>query len=133
MKDGFLRTACATPQIKVADCSFNAQQIITMAETAVNNGASLVVFPELCITGYTCSDLFLQKTLLLSAEKSLGEIAEKTASLDALILVGLPVRKGAALYNCAAVLSKGKILGLVPKRNIPNYSEFYELRHFTAC
>ncbi|MGN1458359.1 MAG: NAD(+) synthase [Acutalibacteraceae bacterium] len=133
MKDGFLRTACATPQIKVADCSFNAQQIITMAETAVNNGASLVVFPELCITGYTCSDLFLQKTLLLSAEKALGEIAEKTASLDALILVGLPVKKGAALYNCAAVLSKGKILGLVPKRNIPNYSEFYELRHFTAC
>lgn len=133
MKDGFLRTACATPQIKVADCSFNAQQIITMAETAVNNGASLVVFPELCITGYTCSDLFLQKTLLLSAEKALGDIAEKTASLDALILVGLPVRKGAALYNCAAVLSKGKILGLVPKRNIPNYSEFYELRHFTAC
>lgn len=133
MKDGFLRTACATPQIKVADCSFNAQQIITMAETAVNNGASLVVFPELCITGYTCSDLFLQKTLLLSAEKALGDIAEKTASLDALILVGMPVRKGAALYNCAAVLSKGKILGLVPKRNIPNYSEFYELRHFTAC
>ncbi|MDD6489783.1 MAG: NAD(+) synthase [Clostridia bacterium] len=133
MKDGFLRTACATPQIKVADCSFNAQQIITMAETAVNNGASLVVFPELCITGYTCSDLFLQKTLILSAEKALGEIAEKTASLDALILVGLPVKKGAALYNCAAVLSKGKILGLVPKRNIPNYSEFYELRHFTAC
>ena len=133
MKDGFLRTACATPQIKVADCSFNAQQIITMAETAVNNGASLVVFPELCITGYTCSDLFLQKTLILSAEKALGDIAEKTASLDALILVGLPVRKGAALYNCAAVLSKGKILGLVPKRNIPNYSEFYELRHFTAC
>ncbi|MGN0470897.1 MAG: NAD(+) synthase [Acutalibacteraceae bacterium] len=133
MKDGFLRTACATPQIKVADCSFNAQQIITMAETAVSNGASLVVFPELCITGYTCSDLFLQKTLLLSAEKALGDIAEKTASLDALILVGLPVRKGAALYNCAAVLLKGKILGLVPKRNIPNYSEFYELRHFTAC
>ena len=133
MKDGFLRTACATPQIKVADCSFNAQQIITMAETAVNNGASLVVFPELCITGYTCSDLFLQKTLLLSAEKALGNIAEKTANLDALILVGLPVQKGAALYNCAAVLSKGKILGLVPKRNIPNYSEFYELRHFTAC
>ena len=133
MKDGFLRTACATPQIKVADCGFNAQQIITMAETAVDNGASLVVFPELCITGYTCSDLFLQKTLLLSAEKALGDIAEKTAHLDALILVGLPVRRGAALYNCAAVLSKGKILGLVPKRNIPNYSEFYELRHFTPC
>lgn len=133
MKDGFLRTACATPHIKVADCNFNAQQIVTMAETAVNNGASLVVFPELCITGYTCSDLFLQRTLLLSAEKALEYIAEKTSSLDALILVGLPVRRGAALYNCAAVLSKGKILGLVPKKNIPNYSEFYELRHFTPC
>lgn len=133
MKDGFLRTACATPKIKVADCSYNAQQIIQMAKNAVNNGASLVVFPELCITGYTCSDLFLQKTLLLSAEKALFEILEKTSELDAVIIVGLPIKYNSALYNCAAVLNKGKILGLVPKKNIPNYSEFYELRHFTPC
>lgn len=133
MKDGFLRTACATPKIKVADCSYNAQQIIEMAKNAVNNGASLVVFPELCITGYTCSDLFLQKTLLLSAEKALFEILEKTSELDAVIIVGLPIKYNSALYNCAAVLNKGKILGLVPKKNIPNYSEFYELRHFTPC
>ena len=133
MKDGFLRTACATPHIKVADCTYNAEQIVEMAQTAVSNGASLVVFPELCITGYTCSDLFLQRTLLLSAEKALCDIMEKTSALDAVILVGLPVRYGSALYNCAVVLLNGKILGLVPKKNIPNYSEFYELRHFTPC
>lgn len=133
MKDGFLRTACATPHIKVADCTYNAEKIIEMAQTAVNSGASLVVFPELCITGYTCSDLFLQRTLLVSAEKALESIIENTKSLDAIIIVGLPVRYSSALYNCAAVLSKGKLLGLVPKKNIPNYSEFYELRHFTPC
>ncbi len=133
MKDGFLRTACATPKIKVADCGYNSEQIVKMAQAAADNGASLIVFPELCITGYTCSDLFLQRTLILSAEKALEYIIKQTESLDAVIIVGLPVRFGAALYNCAAVLNKGKILGLVPKKNIPNYSEFYELRHFTPC
>lgn len=133
MKDGFLRTACATPHIKVADCTYNAEQIVETACEAVSNNASIVVFPELCITGYTCSDLFLQRTLLLSAEKALGDILEKTSKLDAVIIAGLPVRYNSALYNCAAVLCKGRLLGLVPKKNIPNYSEFYELRHFTPC
>ena len=133
MKDGFLRTACATPKIKVADCANNAKNIIAMAKEAADNGASLVVFPELCITGYTCSDLFLQRSLLSSAEKALGNILEQTKELDAVIVVGLPIANGASLYNCAAVLCKGAILGLVPKKNIPNYSEFYELRHFTPA
>ena len=132
MKDGFLRTACATPKIKVAGCSDNANEIIRMAKEAANHDASLIVFPELCITGYTCSDLFLQKSLILSAEKALGTIAEQTKDLKAVIIVGLPVASGLALYNCAAVLCGGKILGLVPKKHIPNYAEFYELRHFTS-
>ncbi|MBQ3929122.1 MAG: NAD(+) synthase [Clostridia bacterium] len=133
MKDGFLRTACATPKIKVADCSNNAINIIEMAKEAAANGASLVVFPELCITGYTCSDLFLQRSLLTSAENALSEIISQTAELDTVIIVGLPVPSGAALYNCAAVICHGKLLGLVPKKHIPNYSEFYELRHFTPA
>lgn len=132
MKDGFLKIACATPKIKVADCTANAKNIAEMAEEAANNGANMVVFPELCITGYTCGDLFLQDTLIQSAEKALSVILNDTANSDCLILVGLPVRCGAALYNCAAVLLHGKILGLVPKQFIPNYSEFYEVRHFTA-
>ena len=133
MKDGFLRAACATPTIKVADCNGNTQKIISMSKEAAANGASLIVFPELCITGYTCSDLFLQKSLLDSAERSLEQIIRETADLDAIILVGLPVRANSGLYNCAAVFCHGVLLGLVPKKHIPNYSEFYELRHFSPA
>ena len=131
MMDGFLRIACVSPEIKVADCMHNAEIISSRAKEAAKNGASLIVFPELCITGYTCSDLFLHNSLLTAAENALGYILEQTKKLNAVILAGLPVRAGSALYNCAAVIFKGEILGLVPKRNIPNYSEFYELRHFT--
>ncbi len=113
MKDGFLRVASATPHIKVADCTGNSQKIIAMAKEAAENGASLVVFPELCITGYTCGDLFLQRALLNSAQENLKVIIKETKELDCVILVG------------------GELLGLVPKKYIPNYSEFYELRHFT--
>ena len=131
MKDGFLRVASATPHIKVADCTGNSQKIISMAKEAAQNGASLVVFPELCITGYTCGDLFLQRALLNSAEENLKVIINQTKELDCVILVGLPVRANSGLYNCAAVICHGDLLGLVPKKYIPNYSEFYELRHFT--
>ena len=131
MKDGFLRVASATPHIKVADCTGNAQKIIAMAKEASANGASLVVFPELCITGYTCGDLFLQRALLNSAQENLKVIIRETKELDCVILVGLPVRANSGLYNCAAVICQGELLGLVPKKYIPNYSEFYELRHFT--
>ena len=133
MKDGFLRVASATPHIKVADCTGNSQKIIAMAKEASENGASLVVFPELCITGYTCGDLFLQRALLNAAEENLKAIIKETKELDCVILVGLPVRANSGLYNCAAVICHGDLLGLVPKKYIPNYSEFYELRHFTPA
>jgi len=132
MKDGFLRIAAATPAIKVADCTYNMNNISALAFDAAEQGASMVVFPELSLTAYTCGDLFLQRRLLDAAENALLELAAKTAKLDIVIIVGVPIRDGSALYNCAAVLYHGEILGLVPKQHIPTYSEFYELRHFTA-
>lgn len=132
MKDGFIRCAAITPEIRVADCEYNADRIIALAKEAAKNDVSAAVFPELCITGYTCGDLFLHKALLESAEKALFRIAKETASLDMLIFVGMPVSFGGKLYNCAAALKNGQLLGLVPKINIPNYSEFYEARYFTS-
>ena len=132
MKDGFIRCAAITPDIKVADCEHNAEQIIKLARQAAEMDVSAAVFPELCITGYTCGDLFLHKALLDSAEKALIKIAEETAALDMIIFVGLPVSFGGKLYNCAAAVKSGQILGFVPKINIPNYSEFYEARHFVS-
>ena len=131
MKDGFLRVAAATPSIRVADCQHNAEQILKQVLEAAPDTAVLV-FPELCITGYTCSDLFLQPTLLQAAENALSFLLHKTAGLDTVLIVGLPVAEGAVLYNCAAVMQRGQLLGLVPKMHIPSYSEFYEGRHFTA-
>lgn len=130
MKDGFIRVAAATPDIKVADCGYNADRIIELIKQAAAENASLVVFPELCITGYTCGDLFLQKVLLDGAKKALVKIAEETAGCDLLAFVGLPFEADGKLYNCAAAINKGNIIGFVPKKNIPAYSEFYETRHF---
>jgi len=132
MKDGFLKVACATPVIRVADCFHNAERITELAREAAQKGVSLIVFPELCITGYTCGDLFGQTLLLDQALEALFSILEATKELDLVMAVGLPLACGSALYNTAAVLSRGKLLGLVPKKNIPNYSEFYEARHFTG-
>lgn len=131
MKDGFIRVASATPEIRVGDCVYNGENIVSLIKKSAENDVSVVVFPELCITAYTCGDLFLQQTLLQNAEKTLLEIVKKTKKLDIISIVGLPVRYGSALYNCAAVISKGKVLGLIPKQHIPNYSEFYEARHFS--
>lgn len=131
MNYGFIKTAAATPYIRVADCDNNKKEIVRLIKQAYDNKASIVVFPELCITGYTCGDLFLQSVLLQSAKNALVSIAKETADMDIVSVVGVPVAVGAALYNCAAVISQGKIIALVPKSNIPNYSEFYELRHFT--
>ena len=133
MRDGFIKVAAATPEIHVADCVFNADQIIKLCREAADKGVQVVGFPELCLTGYTCSDLFLQDVLLNAAREQLLRIAEETAELDMLILVGVPIASRGSLYNCAAFLHKGEVLGLVPKRNIPNYTEFYELRHFTPA
>lgn len=132
MKYGFVKTAAATPEIRVADCEYNANQIISCVKEAYQNGASLLVFPELCVTGYTCSDLFLQSTLLKAAEKAVLRIKNETKHLDIVFAVGVPIAVNQSLYNCGVVICKGEILGAVPKVNIPNYSEFYELRHFTS-
>ncbi len=132
MKDGFIKVAAVTPEIRVADCEFNAKSIISDAKKAAKQGAKIIVFPELCITGYTCGDLFLQQTLLDGAEKALLDISKAVSNLDALIIVGLPLRFGGKLYNCAAAINKKNIIGIVPKMNIPNYSEFYEARYFTS-
>ena len=132
MLDGFLKTAAATPTIRVADPAYNAQEIAGLLKQAAQQGVKFLVFPELCLTGYTCGDLFLQPLLLSGAEQGLAEILEESKSLPLLAAVGLPVAVEGKLYNCAAVFSQGKLLGLVPKLHIPNYSEFYEQRHFTS-
>ncbi|MBO4242774.1 MAG: NAD(+) synthase [Clostridiales bacterium] len=131
MKDGFIRVAACTPQTRVTDIEFNCKNIVDSCIEAAEKDCSLIVFPELSITGYTCGDLFLHDAFISRAFEGLTDIAEKTAELNTVIVVGLPVSNRGKLYNCAAVISQGEILGFVPKINIPNYSEFYEMRHFT--
>lgn len=133
MNLGFVRVAAATPKIRVADCDRNKNEIIKLINEANSEGVSLIVFPELCITGYTCGDLFLQKTLLDGAKNALIDIVKATADVDIITVVGLPVAVRGNLYNCGAVISRGRLICLVPKINIPNYSEFYEMRHFTSA
>lgn len=133
MKHGFLKVAAATPTIRVAETVFNSEQIVNCAVKAVANGAKLIVFPELCICGYTCQDLFWQDELLTACLEGLKSIAKETSYLDAILYVGLPLEHLGKLYNVAAVLHKGKILAFIPKKNIPNYGEFYEVRHFTPA
>ena len=130
MKDGFIKTAAASFDVTVADCVTNAEKITEIIKNSAENGVRLLALPELCITGYTCSDLFLQSELLDGAKTALKSICENTKSADIIAVVGLPISKNSRLYNCAAVLYKGEILGVVPKANIPNYNEFYEKRHF---
>lgn len=131
MKYGFVKTACASPRLKVADCNFNSEQIICAAKNAANNGASVIVFPELSITGYTCGDLFFQRTLQNASEVQLKRIISETAKLDSVIFVGLPVPRAEGIYNCAAAIKGGELLALFAKSYLPNYGEFYERRHFT--
>ena len=133
MRDGFIKAAAGTPRIRVADCRYNAEQIFTLMREAAKQGVRVLALPELCITGYTCGDLFLQDTLLKGAEDSLSTVLEDTKNLDMITALGLPVRWGGKLYNCAAVIHKGELLGLVPKTHIPNYGEFYEKRWFEAA
>ncbi len=130
MKHGFIKAAAVTPEIKVADTVYNAEQIIKRMDEAVKKGAKIIVFPELCISGYTCNDLFLQETLLASCRDRLLTIAEHTKGKDALVFVGLPLEREGKLYNVAAALSDGKVLAFIPKSHIPAYGEFYETRHF---
>jgi NAD+ synthase (glutamine-hydrolysing) len=131
MQHGFIKVATVTPKIKVADPKYNAEVICHDMHRAYAQGAKIIVFPELCLTGYTCGDLFLQEILLEEAKKQLLRLAEATASQDALVIVGLPIVREGRLYNVAAVLQDGGILGMVPKSNIPSYAEFYDGRHFS--
>ncbi len=131
MKQGFVKVAAVTPKIRVADPVYNAEAICEELGKALNHGAKLIVFPELCLTGYTCGDLFLQPLLLQKAAEGLGTVAKATAGKDALVAVGLPMERDGKLYNVAALLQNGRVLGFVPKKNIPSYAEFYEGRHFT--
>lgn len=133
MKDGFIKIACATPDIKVADLDYNAKQIASLIKDGAGRGVKIICFPELCVTGYTCGDLFLQDTLLNGAKSAVAEIAKATADLDIVSIVGLPYQVRNKLYNIAVVIKGGKVIGATAKKNIPNYSEFYEARHFTPA
>ena len=129
---GFYRFASVCPTLKVADTAYNTVEIIRCAREAIDGGAAFVVFPELCITGYTCSDLFHQEQLLKKSLESLSEIAKAFADSDTVIAVGLPLRMFGCLYNCAAFVQKGKLVAVTPKIHLPNQREFYEKRHFSS-
>ena len=129
---GFYRFAAVSPILKVADTAFNTEEIIKSANIAVSNGAAFVVFPELCITGYTCSDLFHQELLLQNSSRALLKIAQAFADNDAVIAVGLPLRLFGRLYNCAAFVQRGRVVAITPKIHLPNQREFYEKRHFSS-
>ncbi|KAI4448587.1 Glutamine-dependent NAD(+) synthetase [Eubacterium plexicaudatum ASF492] len=131
MEHGYIKAAALSPKIKVADTKYNGEVLIHHSKEAAAHGAHVIVFPELCVTGYSCGDLFLQELLLQEAKNQLFNIAEQTAQVDAVIFVGLPLAYKSKLYNTAAVLHHGKVLGIVPKTFLPNYAEFYEARHFT--
>ena len=132
MKHGFIKVAAITPKIKVADPIYNASVIIQELNKAYQKQAKIIVFPELCLTGYTCQDLFLQEKLLSGAKEALMQLAEASASLPGIYFGGLPYEINGKLYNVAAAISDGQVLGMVPKSYIPNYNEFYEVRHFTS-
>ena len=129
---GFIRVVAVTPRVYLADTRKNSAEIIRLAAEAADGGASVVVFPELCTTGYSCADLFSQTKLLEGAEKAVEEIASAAIHSGVLVLVGAPVRCAGRLYNCAVAIKGGKILGIVPKTYLPNAAEFYEARWFES-
>lgn len=132
MLEGFVRVAAATPSLRVADTEYNSEEILHSMREASEAGAGVIVFPELAVSGYTCADLFWQTALRDGAEEALSRILEGSRELPLLCFLGYPLYTGGKLYNTAAVLCRGRVLGFVPKKNLPNYGEFYELRWFTA-
>ena len=130
MRHGFVKVAAATPDIRVADVAYNQEQICRLIDETASEGAKIVVFPELALTGYTCGDLFTQDVLLAQARKAICQVAAATEEKDALIFVGMPLAVEGELYNVAAALNRGKILGFTTKTFLPNYGEFYEMRQF---
>ncbi|MDR0518865.1 MAG: NAD(+) synthase [Clostridiales Family XIII bacterium] len=133
MIEGFVRVAAASPEIRVADCACNAARIEEAARAAAGKGARIIVFPELSITGYTCGDLFLQDALLDDAKSALAWLVARSEGREEVVVVGLPLSVGGKLYNVAAVYSDGELHAFVPKTHLPNYSEFYEMRHFSPA
>lgn len=131
MKDGFIKLAAASPDIRVADCVYNTESIIKLIKEASKMEVKILCFPELCLTAYTCGDLFLQQTLQEGAKEALGLIVKNSSKLDMAIAVGLPLKVNNKLYDCAAFIHKGQIMGVIPKRHLPNYTEFYEQRWFS--
>lgn len=129
---GFLKVAAAIPHLRVADCEFNAERIVALAEQAAQRGVEIAAFPELALTGYTCGDLLLQSTLLDDADQALARAIKATRKLPLTLIAGIPLRHGEALYNCAVVFTQGRVLGVVPKSYIPDYGEFYENRWFAS-
>ena len=133
MKHGFIKVAAAVPAVKVADISYNVAQIESLIAQAEGQGVEIIVFPELCVTGYSCQDLFKEQLLIDKAEEALMLLLDFTRKIDVICVVGLPVQIGALLYNCAAVIQGGSLLGIVPKTYLPNYGEFYEKRWFASA
>ncbi len=133
MKDGFISVACGAPKLRLADCAYNAEQTFQMMRSADKAGVKVLVLPELGLTGYTCGDLFYQDALLREAEEALKTVLAATRNLEVVTALGMPLRVHNELYNCAVVIQKGKILGVVPKTHLPNYGEFYEKRWFAAA
>ena len=133
MKDGFIKAAAGTIDVVVADVQYNTEQILARMREADAAGVNLLTLPELCLTGYTCGDLFFSDCLLGAVEPALARIVEASKDLYPVTAVGLPLRFGGKLYNCAAVVHAGRLLGVVPKTHLPNYGEFYELRQFSSA
>lgn len=133
MNYGYVKVAASVPRVRVADCKFNAGQIEKEIIIADGKGVQIIAFPELCITGYTCGDLFAQQLLLEEAEMGLMQILNNTRQMDIISILGMPVPLNGVLLNTAVVIQKGKILGVVPKTYLPNYKEFYEKRWFTSA
>ena len=128
MKYGFIKVAAAVPAVRVADVEYNVQEIERLIGLADGEGAEVVCFPELCVTGYSCQDLFKEQLLLSKAEDGLISLLDFTRKLDIICVVGMPVQIGGLLLNCAVVIQSGTLLGVVPKTYLPNYNEFYEKR-----
>ena len=130
---GYVKVGSAVPKLRVADCVYNKEEILKLVEAAAAKQVRVLSFPELSVTGYTCADLFFQTPLLHAAEQAIQEIAEATEALNIFLLIGAPIAVDNQMFNCAVALYKGKLLGIVPKTHIPNYSEFYEERWFASA
>ena len=133
MKYGFMKVAAAVPAVKVADVEYNVAQLESLIAQAEGQGVEVIVFPELCLTGYSCQDLFREQLLVDKAEEGLLVLLDFTRKLDVICIVGMPIQIGSLLYNCAAVIQGGTLLGIVPKTYLPNYGEFYEKRWFASA